>query len=52
LNEYRVPELDKGVYYWEVTVTDSQGNTQNSFELYIDEDTKISYYGILRFEVE
>ncbi|MEK4699838.1 CotH kinase family protein [Solibacillus sp. FSL R7-0668] len=51
-NEYRVPKLAKGVYYWEVTVTDAQGNQQTSFELYRDEETDINHFGVLRFEVE
>lgn len=50
-NEYRVPKLDKGVYYWEVTVTDTQGNQQTSFEMYKDEETGIYHFGVLRFEV-
>lgn len=52
INEYRVPKLDKGVYYWKVTVTDSQGNRQTSADKYTDEETGIEHPGVLRFEVE
>ncbi|MEK4425425.1 CotH kinase family protein [Solibacillus sp. FSL K6-1523] len=52
MNEYRVPKLDKGIYYWEVTVTDSQGNKQTSFELYRDDETDTNHFGVLQFEVE
>lgn len=51
-NKIRVPELAKGVYYWKVTVTDAQGNTQTSFDMYKDRKTNIYHFGILRLEVE
>lgn len=51
-NELRVPQLQPGVYYWKVIAIDSQGNTQTSFDMYVDEYTDEKYFGILRFEVE
>ena len=52
INELRVPQLQPGVYYWKVIATDSQGNTQTSFDMYKDEETSEYYFGILRFKVE
>lgn len=48
---YTIPSLEKGIYFWRVTVQDEQGHKQDSFEIYIDSKGDM-FYGIKAFEVE
>ncbi|WP_432357137.1 exopolysaccharide Pel transporter PelG [Sporosarcina sp. UB5] len=49
-NSFQMDRPASGIYYWKVTVRDSQGNEQTSFDMYEDEEGEL-YYGILEFEV-
>lgn len=42
---------ENGQYYWKVTVVDSEGNEQTSFDMHIDEEGN-EYFGIRDFKVE
>lgn len=48
---YSFKPLQVGTYYWKVTVTDSQGNTQGAFDKYTDE-FKDLYQGVKQLVVE
>ncbi|MCG3088001.1 exopolysaccharide Pel transporter PelG [Sporosarcina cyprini] len=49
-NQIQMPKPENGIYYWKVTVRDSEGHEQTSFDMYMDEEGDF-YYGILPFEV-
>ncbi len=46
-----VTELPDGVYYMKAVVTDSNGNSMNSFDLFRDKDG-IKHYGVRQVEVK
>jgi hypothetical protein len=50
-NTFTMKRPPDGFYYWRVTVTDEEGNVQNAFDAYIDEEDTY-YYGALRMEVK
>ncbi|MFJ7825497.1 exopolysaccharide Pel transporter PelG [Psychrobacillus sp. NPDC096623] len=50
-NYFTIGKLPPGKYFWKVTVTDSKGNEQSSFDIYMDEEGN-NFYGIREFEVE
>lgn len=50
-NTFTIGKLPPGNYFWKVTVSDSKGNEQSSFDIYIDEEGN-NFYGIREFEVK
>jgi len=50
LNEVEMKKPAKGIYYWKVTVHDSKGNEQVSFDMHEDSEGN-NYFGVLPFEV-
>ncbi|MEK3994244.1 exopolysaccharide Pel transporter PelG [Psychrobacillus sp. FSL K6-2365] len=50
-NEFKMKKPENGQYYWKVTVVDSEGNEQTSFDMHIDEEGN-EYFGIRDFKVE
>lgn len=50
-NEFQIKKPKDGYYYWKVIVRDSEGNEQQSFEMYKDEEGD-NYFGIRQFEVD
>ena len=48
---FTIGKLPPGKYFWKVTVSDSKGNAQSSFDIYIDEEGN-NFYGIREFEVK
>lgn len=50
VNEFSMPKPANGTYYWKVTVRDSEGNQQYSFDMYTD-DEGINFFGVRDFEV-
>ncbi|MFJ8065528.1 exopolysaccharide Pel transporter PelG [Psychrobacillus sp. NPDC096426] len=50
-NEFTMKKPPNGKYYWKVTVADSKGNEQTSFDMHIDEEGN-EFFGIREFEVE
>lgn len=51
-NQCIVKDLPAGEYYWKLTIKDSQVNSQEAFDKYIDRDTGIYYFGIKKFIIE
>ena len=51
VNEFQMKKPKVGYYYWKVIVRDSEGNEQQSFEMYTDEEGD-NYFGIRQFEVD
>ncbi|MFC5604285.1 exopolysaccharide Pel transporter PelG [Sporosarcina koreensis] len=50
-NSFQMDRPQSGIYYWKVTVRDSEGNEQTSFELHTDEEGE-NYFGVREFEVD
>ncbi|GAB2721001.1 exopolysaccharide Pel transporter PelG [Paenibacillus thermoaerophilus] len=50
-NRLEIPALPAGMYYWKVTVRDSGGHEQNSFDYYLDGDGEY-HFGMREFEVK
>jgi len=50
-NSFKMDRPAEGIYYWKVTVRDSEGNEQTSFDMYEDEEGEY-YFGIMEFEVD
>lgn len=50
-NRMEIPALPPGTYYWKVVVRDSKGNSQNSFDYYMNSDADY-FFGMREFEVE
>ncbi|WP_166462362.1 exopolysaccharide Pel transporter PelG [Psychrobacillus vulpis] len=50
-NEFTMKKPPNGQYYWKVTVVDSKGNEQTSFDMHIDEEGN-EFFGIRDFEVK
>lgn len=50
-NTITIPVLNQGIYYWKLSVTDEQGNSQFSFDYYLDADDNY-YFGMREFEVK
>ena len=47
----KLPQLEPGRYFYQVTVTDSKGNSNTAFDIY--EDTEdVKYFGVVQFYVE
>lgn len=49
-NTFTMNKPASGQYFWKVTVKDSKGNTQTSFDMYADEENE--FPGIRDFEVD
>lgn len=49
-NRFEMKRPADGFYYWRVLARDAKGNTQTSFDLYMDEEENF-YYGALQLEV-
>ena len=50
-NSFQMERPVSGTYYWKVTVRDSEGNEQTSFDMHMDEEGEF-YFGIREFEVD
>ncbi|WP_342560272.1 exopolysaccharide Pel transporter PelG [Psychrobacillus sp. FSL W7-1457] len=50
-NSYSMKKPEEGKYFWKVTVTDSKGHEQSSFEMYLSEEGD-EFNGIREFEVD
>ena len=50
-NSFQMERPESGIYYWKVTVMDSEGNEQTSFDMYVDDEGE-NYFGIREFEVD
>ena len=52
-NNFKMETPSPGTYYWKVSVKDSKGNEQASFDMYMNEhDTDVFGYGMRQFEVD
>ena len=49
--ELRVAKLPAGTYYLKVTVEDEEGNTKGAFDLFVDSEADMNYFGVMEVTV-
>jgi len=50
--EYVLQSVPSGRYYYKVIAKDTEGLTQEAFDIYVDQKTGLYYYGIKTFYIE